>query len=103
MATQYPHLDVIGVDISAVQRGSVVIIIAQMLIFLTSIPREIPPNCKFVQLDILSCDIGPEAILPEGSFDVIHWRFLMAGVRDFSLLLKRASQLVCVYTNRFPL
>ncbi|RPA82277.1 S-adenosyl-L-methionine-dependent methyltransferase [Ascobolus immersus RN42] len=65
-ADQYPECQVIGTDLSPVQ------------------PTWVPPNVKF-EID----DFEQEWVFGK-KFDYIHARYLMGGVKDWSVLLKKA-------------
>ncbi|OCF60351.1 hypothetical protein L486_03033 [Kwoniella mangroviensis CBS 10435] len=53
-------------------------------------PPTYPSNVNFEKLDILQ--EFPDGW--EGSFDLVHARYLIAGIRDFSLLLSRLTKLL---------
>jgi len=67
MADKYPSATVLGTDLSPVQ------------------PRVVPPNAQF-QVD----DFELEWTFRENSFDMIHWRLLLASVSDYPTLVRNA-------------
>ncbi|KAI1488411.1 S-adenosyl-L-methionine-dependent methyltransferase [Biscogniauxia mediterranea] len=70
MAARYPQVQFQGIDISPIQRTSVV-----------------PPNVKFT-ID----DIENPWDCPSGSLDFIHGRSIAGGVRDWPALLRQAYE-----------
>ncbi|WWC64273.1 uncharacterized protein I303_106883 [Kwoniella dejecticola CBS 10117] len=72
VAEEIPTASVIGVDLVSIH------------------PKSYPSNVLFQKLDIL--ESFPEGW--EGSFDLVHARYLIAGIRDFSLLLSRLTKLL---------
>lgn len=65
MARQFPHVEVIGVDVAPVPVD----------------PENVPPNCRFEIDDIqLGLTHFQE---PSERFDVIHVRMLAIGIKDF--------------------
>jgi ubiquinone/menaquinone biosynthesis C-methylase UbiE len=69
IADQYPSASVVGTDLSPVQ------------------PTTVPPNLKF-EID----DFEGEWTFPNDSFDLIHWRLLLASVSDYPKLFRQAFQ-----------
>ncbi|WRT68824.1 uncharacterized protein IL334_005804 [Kwoniella shivajii] len=72
VALKYPQAFVTGVDLVSIH------------------PSNHSSNVEFVKLDIL--DSFPEGW--EGSFDLIHARYLIAGIRDFALLVSSLTKLL---------
>lgn len=72
MAHQYPHVQVLGIDLAPV----------------TLDPSHIPPNCRFEVLDV---NHGLERF--EGQFDVIHCRCVGAGVGIISSFVAHCPHL----------
>ncbi|KAI1363285.1 S-adenosyl-L-methionine-dependent methyltransferase [Xylaria arbuscula] len=68
-ADQYPHTEVIGVDISPSQ------------------PQWIPPNLKF-EID----DITQPWTYPRSSFDYIHMRWLIGAIPDWYMVFREVFQ-----------
>ncbi|KAH0538535.1 hypothetical protein FGG08_004868 [Glutinoglossum americanum] len=67
MADRYPSAAVIGTELSPVQ------------------PKWVPPNLTF-QID----DFSQDWTFQEDSFDLIHWRLLLASISDYPRLFKQA-------------
>ncbi|KAH0612953.1 uncharacterized protein H6S33_009333 [Morchella sextelata] len=67
MGEQYPSAEVIGTDLSPIQ------------------PSWVPPNVSF-QID----DIESEWEWPEGTFDMVHIRYLNGGISDWAALFAEA-------------
>nr|XP_019047867.1 hypothetical protein I302_04487 [Kwoniella bestiolae CBS 10118]OCF26797.1 hypothetical protein I302_04487 [Kwoniella bestiolae CBS 10118] len=72
VAQELPQARVTGVDLVSIN------------------PPNYPSNVKFEKRDIL--EDFPKGW--EGSFDLVHARYLIAGIRDFSLLLSRLTRLL---------
>ncbi|KAI0506693.1 S-adenosyl-L-methionine-dependent methyltransferase [Xylaria bambusicola] len=68
-ADQYPHTEVVGVDISPSQ------------------PQWIPPNLKF-EID----DITQPWTYPRSSFDYIHMRWLIGAIPDWYMVFREIFQ-----------
>ncbi|KAK7693742.1 hypothetical protein QCA50_003314 [Cerrena zonata] len=72
MAREFPHCEVVGVDLAPPR-----------------IERELPINCRF---EIDDANLGFAHY--RGSFDVVHARAVSAGIRDFPGLLNELAQVL---------
>ncbi|WWC97769.1 hypothetical protein V866_004655 [Kwoniella sp. B9012] len=80
-----------GTGIWSIQVGEVIPQASVTGVDLVSIhPPNYPSNVNFEKFDILQ--EFPDGW--EGSFDLVHARCLIAGIRDFSLLLSRLTKLL---------
>ncbi|KDQ21624.1 hypothetical protein BOTBODRAFT_26057 [Botryobasidium botryosum FD-172 SS1] len=71
MARQYPHCDVVGVDLAPVQS------------------KDRPDNCRIEVDDI---NLGLEHFY--GQFDLVHARLISSGIKDYHSLVDQISQIV---------
>jgi ubiquinone/menaquinone biosynthesis C-methylase UbiE len=69
IADLYPSASVVGTDLSPVQ------------------PTDVPPNLQF-EID----DFEQDWTFQRDSFDLIHWRLLLASVSDYPKLFRQAFQ-----------
>ncbi|KAF8580867.1 S-adenosyl-L-methionine-dependent methyltransferase [Ramaria rubella] len=74
MADEFPHAQVIGVDVAPIQ------------------PDEVPVNCSFELYDITK----GRRLLPydSGYFDLVHMRSIHTGVSDYAALLREAFRVL---------
>jgi trans-aconitate methyltransferase len=65
-ADEFPSAEVTGIDLSPIQ------------------PAWVPPNCKFI------VDNAEDDWVYSSKFDLIHWRVLASGIRDWPRLFAQA-------------
>ncbi|KAG8919098.1 hypothetical protein FRC01_001480 [Tulasnella sp. 417] len=71
VALQYPHVEVVGLDLAPVKLGS-----------------PIPANCTFILGD------ASAGLKSYGRFDVVHSRAILQGVKDYAALFKDVSEVL---------
>ncbi|KAG8919091.1 hypothetical protein FRC01_001481, partial [Tulasnella sp. 417] len=71
VALQYPHVEVVGLDLAPVKLGS-----------------PIPANCTFILGD------ASAGLKSYGRFDVVHARAILQGVKDYAALFKDVSEVL---------
>lgn len=71
VAIQYPHVEVVGLDLAPVKLGSTP-----------------PANCTFIQGD------ANAGLRSYGQFDVVHARAVLQGVKDYAALFKDVSEVL---------
>jgi trans-aconitate methyltransferase len=70
MADEYPSAHVLGIDLSPIQ------------------PEYVPVNCSF-RIDNVESDW-----VPEETYDLIHARAMISGIKDWPQLFKQAFEYV---------
>jgi len=72
MADEFPHAQIIGVDVAPIQ------------------PEEVPVNCSYEIYDMTK----GRRLLPydAGYFDLVHMRSIYTGITDYPALLREASR-----------
>ncbi|KIO32949.1 hypothetical protein M407DRAFT_18106 [Tulasnella calospora MUT 4182] len=71
VAIQYPHAEVVGLDLAPVKLGSTP-----------------PANCTFILGD------ASTSLKSYGQFDVVHARAILQGVKDYAALFKDVSEVL---------